>query len=53
MIETGEKQTLGYFLNYEEDLTKQLSETFPLSKCLAKSEGEEMVGELTTFQNCS
>lgn len=40
---------VGYFLNYKRDLTKQLSETFPLSKCLAKSEGEEMVGELTTF----
>lgn len=49
----GEKQTLGYFLNYEQDLTKQFSQTFSLSKCVAKSEDEEMVGELTTFQNCS
>lgn len=44
---------VGYFLKYKQDLTKRLSETFPLSKCLAKSEGEEMVGELTTFQNSS
>lgn len=44
LIETGEK--LVYFLKYKQDLTKRLSETFPLSKCLAKSEGEEMVGEL-------
>lgn len=50
VIDTGEKkQTLGYILNYVQDLTK----AFPLSKCLAKFEGEEMVGEVITFQDCS